>query len=296
MTREIVTTADLETGLNLLWSGGMRKGDSTGWASVDEHFTVVPGQLTLVTGWPGSGKSEWVDAMMCNLARGAWRFAIYSPENYPIQLHMSKLIEKWTGKPFGDGPTKRLQWDEVRAASEDLAERFGFMKIEEDALTGEEILDRAGQWFARQDSHSKLGLVIDPWNEVSHIRDGESETDYVSAALGGLRRWARSNAVHVFVVAHPAKQRREDGKLPVPKPDMIAGSQHWWNKADNCITVWRDYDQQTPDVDICVQKVRFKHIGRIGRVTLQYDRVTGRYMDSNRDSSGRVIEYSFGGR
>ena len=73
--------------------------------------------------------------------------------------------------------------------------------------------------------------------------------------------------------------RKEDGRLPIPRPDMISGSQHWWNKADCCVTVSRDIEQQTQDLDIYVQKVRFKHIGRQGLVTLAYDRVTGRYHD-----------------
>jgi hypothetical protein len=46
-------------------------------------------------------------------------------------------------------------------------------------------------------------------------------------------------------VAHPQKVARENGKLPVPRPDMISGSQHWWNKADNAITVWRDMENPT---------------------------------------------------
>src|SRR5690348_17390430 len=38
---------------------------------------------------------------------------------------------------------------------------------------------------------------------------------------------SRSNGVHVWLVAHPAKQKRgDDGKLPIPTPDMISGSQH----------------------------------------------------------------------
>ena len=32
-------------------------------------------------------------------------------------------------------------------------------------------------------------------------------------------------------------------------------------------------------MDIHVQKVRFKHIGRTGIVGLEYDRVTGRYSE-----------------
>jgi len=63
----------------------------------------------------------------------------------------------------------------------------------------------------------------------------------------------------------------------VPRPDTISGSQHWWNKADNCVTVWRDYDNRDAPVQVHVQKVRFKHIGKIGMAKLDYDRVTGQY-------------------
>jgi twinkle protein len=104
-----------------------------------------------------------------------------------------------------------------------------------------------------------------------------SETEYVSQTLSEVRQWARRKNVHVFIVAHPQKMRREEGKLPVPKPDMISGSQHWWNKADCCVTVWRDAEALTQDVEIHVLKVRFKHIGRQGVVVLKWDRVTGRY-------------------
>jgi twinkle protein len=108
---------------------------------------------------------------------------------------------------------------------------------------------------------SPRGVIIDPWNEIEHTRGGMSETDYISKSLSTVRNWARLNNVHVWIVAHPAKQRREEGKLPVPRPDMISGSVHWWNKADNAIAVARDYDSEEDLVDIYIQKVRFKHVG-----------------------------------
>jgi twinkle protein len=82
-------------------------------------------------------------------------------------------------------------------------------------------------------------------------------------------------------VAHPAKmQKNKDGTLPVPTPHDVSGSAHFWNKADNCITVWRDLsDYKRQQVDVHVQKVRFKHIGRIGVAEIMYDRVTGRYSE-----------------
>jgi len=126
----------------------------------------------------------------------------------------------------------------------------------------------------------KRGLVIDPWNELEHHRPRNlSETEYSSATLSTLRAWARANKVHVWIVAHPRNVRRDDGqKLSPPRLDQISGSQHWWNKADCGLTVHRDQSPEaTNEVEIHVQKVRFKHVGRIGVVVLRYDRVTGRY-------------------
>lgn len=58
---------------------------------------VVPGELTIVTGLPNSGKSEWLDALAVNLAqREGWCFAMCSMEN-SVKEHGRKLIEKYTG-------------------------------------------------------------------------------------------------------------------------------------------------------------------------------------------------------
>lgn len=74
-------------------------------------------------------------------------------------------------------------------------------------------------------------------------------------------------------------QKDRDGKYPVPTPRDVSGSAHFWNKADNAITVWRDLAEGGQEVQIHVQKVRWKHIGRIGVATLKYDRETGRYQE-----------------
>lgn len=45
-------------------------------------YQVVPGELTIVTGVPNSGKSEWIDALLCNLCENVgWKFALCSMEN-----------------------------------------------------------------------------------------------------------------------------------------------------------------------------------------------------------------------
>lgn len=271
--------SDYRGSVQKLWRDGLPPGDRSGWPSLDKHYTVAPGQFTVVTGWPSSGKSEWLDALLVNLAKLGWKFAMFSPENQPVELHIAKLLEKVSGKPFGAGPTERLTQDEVDSSVDTLEGSFAFIEsVDEGALSAHDVLEAAAPRLS-EFGGGKRGLVIDPWNELEHWRPANlSETEYVSKTLSTVRNWARRNRVHVWIVAHPAKMRREEGKLPIPTPDMISGSQHWWNKSDCAITVWRDLAKlDSQEVEIYVQKVRFKHIGRQGRVTLRYDRVTGRY-------------------
>lgn len=263
-----------------LWLAGLPPGDATGWPSVDRHYTVCPGQLTIITGWPGAGKSEWLDALMVNLSKQQWKFAVFSAENMPVEIHISKLMEKFAGKPFGAGPSERIAQDELAEYCDDLMEAFRFISPREDSISLPSVITAAEKWLLVDDGR-KPGLIIDPWNELDHWRDRSfSETEYISRSLSMVRNWARAKGVHVWIVAHPQKVPREGGKLPIPRPDMISGSQHWWNKADCAIAVWRDPEHpESQSVDVIVQKIRFKHIGRPGIATLKYERMTGRYFE-----------------
>jgi len=272
----IETASQSMTDLLTLYRIGTQRGTSTGWRGLDTLYTVKPGQLTVVTGMPGSGKSEWVDSMLINLARrDGWAFGIYSPENYPTRLHRSTLAEKYVGKPFYAGPTPRMDEDELRAFAEWADDKL--IHINPDQPSLDEILNRARALVSR---YGIRGLVIDPWNEVEHARPKElTETEYIGQALSQIRHFARDQDIHIWVVAHPRIMRRENGAVPVPTPYDINGSANWFNKSDNCITVWRDKENDTEPVQIHVQKIRFREIGQLGMAVLRYDRVTGRYFD-----------------
>lgn len=275
-----LTAMELEPLVAKLYTDGLSRGDSTGWRSVDQHYTVVPGQWTLITGYPASGKSEWLDALLLNLATNHdWRFSVYSPENFPQSLHVVKLLEKHIGKPFFPGPTERLSEEEMVRGCDWLNTRFGFIEqTQEQPNSIDEILHECWTW-CMMDRSKKNGIVIDPWNELEHKRpQGLSETEYISQTLSTVRQFARAYKVHVWIVAHPAKiQKDRDGKRPVPTPADVTGSANWWNKADNAICIHRNQLDDSQIVRVYVQKIRFKNIGRSGFVDLRWDRVTGRY-------------------
>ena len=48
------------------------------------------------------------------------------------------------------------------------------------------------------------GLVIDPYNALSHLRPANlTETEFVSQLLTKVKRFAQTNDCHVWFVAHP---------------------------------------------------------------------------------------------
>jgi len=257
------------------YANGMPKAFSTGWKTVDGYYSVLPGEWTLITGIPGDGKSEWLDAMSMNLARNeGWVFGVFSPENLPVAYHLQKLAEKYIGKPFANGPTERMTASEKDVAASFIDQHYVFMLPESPTL--EALLEIAKQLVRRRGIR---GLIIDPWNEVDHSRTAQlSETEYISLALGKIRAFARNHGVHVWIVAHPTKLfKRDDGNYPCPTPYDVSGSAHWRNKADNCVAVWRDRINPSQDVEIHVQKVRKRFVGAPGCAILKWDSVTGCY-------------------
>lgn len=264
-----------------LYEGGQVKGALTGWSEIDEFVSFTPGRWSLVTGIPGHGKSEWLDALMVNLANNyGWRFAIFSPENQPLEMHFAKLAEKYIGKPFFS--KDRMTTDEINKAGHWIGQHFQFVLPDENSLAVENILKVAKASITRK---GVKGIVIDPWNELDHSRPATlTETEYISQCLSKIRRFARDNDVHVFLVAHPTKLRKEKDpisgelKYPVPTPYDVSGAAHWRNKADIAITIHRpDVTIKEGTIEVHIQKVRFKSDGKPGLAVLNYEYRTGRF-------------------
>jgi twinkle protein len=174
-----------------------------------------------------------------------------------------------------------MNTNELESAMQWVNEHFAWiMPGSEDDWTVEKILTAAGQLCLRRGIR---GLVIDPWNELEALRpSGISETEYISQCLKRIRIFARQRRVHVWIVIHPQKLYRNDaGKYPVPTLYDCAGSAHWRNKADNGICVWRDLSgADSAEVQIHVQKIRFRQVGRRGMAQLYYEPVCAMYSDA----------------
>jgi twinkle protein len=262
---------DMAIDLDEIYEKGLPAGLTTGWTNVDEFYRPMEGQWTLVTGVPGMGKSEWLDALMMNMSRQHfWVTGVCSPENQPITFHASKLMEKYAGKRL-----HKMTREEYNEAKEWVNTFFKFILPEDRTL--ESLLAKAKLLVKR---YGMKGLIIDPYNEITHThrKEGISETEYISEFLAQLRGFCRSMGVHIFLVAHPTKlQKGVDGKYPVPTGYDVAGSAHFFNKADNIIAVHRDKSNPHAPSEIHIQKIRSRWLGQLGTTNLTWDKHSGQY-------------------
>jgi len=284
MRRLIVRSADVDA-----WPELERepdRGESTGLKALDEIYRVGRGALDIWTGIPSHGKSGVLDQIAVNLAKGKkWRFAVYSAENLPYPRYKVRLLEKWTGlylRRTDMDLSARISRDECRALERRFDRHFDFIAAE-DLQSVDSILEAA----SILDDENKIdGLIIDPWNELDHSRSGSlTETEYISAALGRLRAFARSRSVHVWVIAHPTKLTANgDGSYGVPSLYSISGSAHWANKADTGVVIWRDKailadGFQSNVTKFVVRKMRFRQYGRDGEAEIAFMRTFEGYED-----------------
>jgi twinkle protein len=269
-----------------LYRKGLPGYSLTGWYFLDRHYRVGPSQFTVVTGVPSHGKSEWLDALIVNLLDRPcndkrWRFLICSPENWPLAMHQAKILEKVGRRRFwgSDGPS-RMTEEEVRLLSAQLDERMTFATMGQ-GETFADLITKVHEVVVSEPEY-QWGVVLDPWNTLEHRRPAHlSETEYISEALSYAIWVTRETGMHLWIVAHPTKlQLLRDGSTPVPTLYDISGSAHWTNKCDNGIVIWRNVeDERSSAVEVYIRKVRFRHYGRYGKVTLQYDTSTGTYKD-----------------
>lgn len=267
----VFTIADYSDAIDDIYDHGLPKGAKTMMGEFNKLITFHKGYITTVTGVPSHGKSAAVDQITLQLSLvNDWKGAFYSPENKPTSLHISNLSRKLIGKSWwGEG---RISKQEIEFVKAFLNDRFFFIKPETD-FTLDTILKHVKQLVLRKGIDF---FVIDAWNKLEHKFRGD-ENKYIGESLDKLATFCELNNIHCFLVAHPRKMLKQKGtqKFEVPNLYDISGSANFYNKSDNGICVYRDYDEEVSRW--YVQKVKFQHWGATGVCEFKYDMISSRY-------------------
>lgn len=230
-----------------------------------ELVSIVPGTLTVLTGWAGQGKTSLTVAIVADLLRRNVPVCLGTFETLPRPILERKLRASMIGCNEHSIPvTQMAQTDEFISRNlRIIAQMVG----EDHEFTLEEVLDLARIAVLRDGARV---LILDPWNEIEHKRrPDESETEYAGRAIRAIKHFMRAYNVAVWIVAHPSKPT--DGNVKhLPGLYSISGSAQWANKADYGL-VYSRRDKTTNLCEVHVTKVRMGLPGREGKVELAYD-------------------------
>jgi twinkle protein len=252
-----------------MFRSGMDQAIDLGVGNLSDIFKPNPGTLVICTGIPGSGKSTFLTWLSYLLAdKHDWPVAVFAAET-SSQVHLLQLASLRTGKPF-IGPDKM---DESEL-SEALTWLDGhYVIIDESDTSIDSILERGAAAVLRKGVRI---MMIDPYNFIANSTDGDNSTGAINKILVRLKNFATEHGISVWLVAHPKKMEKVNGANSTPGGYDISGSAHFFNVADNGLTIERCSDQRGVS-RVISWKSRFSWIGATGSCKLNFNSADGSY-------------------
>jgi twinkle protein len=274
--KEISEASDFEELILHYQENGFPVGEKVHMRLTDEHLSWNRGDLVVLSGVPGMGKSTWADYMFVRLSVfSSWKFSIFSPENLP-PMKIMRMVEQLMGKSISD-----LSREEVKSGIMHIRERFFFYnteKMEDYSIDG--LLSIAKTMIRR---YGVDCLCLDPFNYIENNSKEDSAHEKVGELLRKLKKFAVTNNIVICLVAHPRKQDKSNGQYNVPRMYDIAQSSHFFNVPDVGIIIHRNYvDGVNDSVELYVQKMKYHFRGKLGSVEYFFDRATGRYSEDGK--------------
>jgi len=212
--------------------------------------------------------SEFVDAINLNMSiLYNWKHAIYSPESHPIEEHMASIAEKYIGKRITEFTN-----DEIEKSLNFLNEHYTWLHPAKPNIDSLLVTCQTLQNEQTLDS-----FTFDPWNAITNTRGGEMVDEYLAESLTKVLNTTRDSTLLGIIVAHPKNPIKDkDGNFPTPTLYDISGGANWRNRADYGIVCHRP-DMGKNEMHVHIQKIKKKHLGKVGTEIFDYEWTSGRF-------------------
>lgn len=281
----------VHTELLKLYEEGTPRGFKVGY-EMDKDFNWHKGQVTLITGIPGHGKSTFLKNIMYRLAEQDWKFFIYSAEEANTAFALSDLYQISTGKSFFKNEfAQRITKEEIEERIDFMQDHFKYYKLTDNDLTINGIIAKGEEMVKR---YGINGFVIDNMSTIEKgmPKYGDSRHNTIGEMMNQLVAFARNYEVHVFLVAHPKKMNKvKSGVYDVPHGYDVGESSFYYNLPDNGLTVYRNYE--TMQTEVHRWKVRFKYTGQTGVSYFTFNLNNSRYESTEKVNDGSDKEKFF---
>ena len=301
MRSNVFRLKDIEGDLLNLRHNGVKRGEWVGLPSLFEHYSMKRGSTTYIYAGAHAGKSQFTWEIVMNVAQySGWKFAIYSPETGSPTEVFSELLWVYLRKPFLVNEHLTATDEEVRAAIEFIEKHFYIIDTGLNSLNIEGFYTAVEELEELEDIKID-GCIIDPFTELAtDVANGQREDIAIGTILTKVRKHSAEKNMHTIITVHTKyiQSRVQDGITYIPKPTYndIAGGQMWSRKGMMMISVWRcpfgltdekGIPYENNQVEVSITKAKPKIVGKLGTVTLFYDRLSNRYYE--RDHQGNAV-------
>ena len=298
MRNIIYKAEDVVDSLSTLRKEGVKKGAWTGFDSLFDKYSVKKGSTTYIYAGAHQGKSQFGFELMMNLAEYSdWKWAVYTPETGSPTEVFAELLWVYLRKPF-------LVNDHLTATDEETEKAISFINNHFFIIdSGLQDLSIEGFYTAveqiEEDNFITIdGCMVDPFTEIrTDVNSGVRDDIAIGQVLTKVRKHSAEKDYHTIVTVHTKHQQAKykNGVPYVDKPTMndIAGGMQWSRKGMMVINVWRcpyglensnGIPYEPNQVEITIVKAKPKIVGKLGTVTLYYDKMKNRYYEL--DSKG----------
>ncbi len=244
-----------------------RNGRPEGFTStiepMDRLLKLGRGELTVITGTPNSGKSEFLDYLVYNLAKHNGLKVFFVSLEKEVNSHIESFIHRYTGKDLV-----------VRSSSENqsginwIKKHLFFYNYMNNSSNIDVLLQQAN--YLKESCGLDI-LVLDPYFLITSQKSS-NEFDNVKYICNRLSTFSKRYNVHIFLVAHPRTigkgQGAKDGKKSTVTLYDISGGATFNNIIENGIVISREGNDMTVDI----QKVRDQSVNTTGSFILTYDK------------------------
>lgn len=231
---------------------GQPKGHSTGWVTLDSIIGGIrEGELTVVTGDTGSGKSTWTTA----LARNQMLMGVPTLIA-PFEMKPRDILGKLTSMEAKKSIFEMLPDERKPIISKVIEYPLFFIDRQGTTPLGD-LKDAI--YIAAQQFGVKF-VVLDHLHFFLDCRP-EDERTAINAAMRSLAVWVVDLNIHIVLVVHPTKLGKDRlGNVRKVILDDCKGSSEIKQNTWNAIRVYRDrreiYGSKTDDTEIAVLKCR----------------------------------------